>query len=677
MHRSRSFHPLAAVVAASSAGLTAYLGLVAMRVFARVLVDEPYWQKALRWRGLLDDLRATGIDVPHVRMTHATLDAIDSWCIGAAMVLVAIVVCLTFALTYQAIWPLAQVFTAEPLPNRWQQAVNRAESAIRRISGRWHRRWLQTRSIARIAYRYVEAVVLGTALVILLLILGGLSPTLAPVLFGWLLFFAVLPMPLLLGYLMPNQWRAAISPTPVPRRVPEPKPRPYASRWLRLHIRLALRSDVPRILSVANTLHLTAVTVAYMRQVHWCDHYAVIETEPNPVTRDHTGQIDNTAGVFARWQYGCEQRRRIIVQNYRQMLTMAHPAEKCRSPIDVGQLGPEGRLLALPIVIGADNAKGVYDELDFALSDHAARRYVFRSTQKGIDLSLWTKKLPDIGNYLGGRWRVTARDGTTLTLEQLPDIPEMFPLPAGALKAGELFLGLDLNTGEPVHVKLSALSHTLVTGPTGLGKSVFLHQVMASVVHNLAWFDRIYMVDPKYGLELRDYADLSDKFTVVDTHDGLPDLLDHLIAEMDQRGRDMVARKIKTWDGPLILIVIDEFADILIAPEKKTDRDALTAKLTRLTNMSRAMGFRFWIMSQKFTTDAIPGPIRNNLQSLVAFRMVSNQQAAMLFGGIEEFPADIRELRPGQVIYRDGATSRMNALQGAMVRFEDVAAIVP
>lgn len=90
-------------------------------------------------------------------------------------------------------------------------------------------------------------------------------------------------------------------------------------------------------------------------------------------------------------------------------------------------------------------------------------------------------------------------------------------------------------------------------------------------------------------------------------------------------------------------------------------------------NKARATGIRLWVQTQKSTTDAVPSALRHNLSTLISYRMPTNQAAATLFGGIDDFPADIRALRRGQFIYRHGTTSDMYAVQSAFVTPEDVA----
>ena len=386
---------------------------------------------------------------------------------------------------------------------------------------------------------------------------------------------------------------------------------------------------------------------------------------------------DTSGEVFAMFANATPEEKMLIWQGYRRILDRLHARHEEHHARSLSRFSEAARLLFLSAAIGAENGKHSYDCLDFTASDHAARRYVYRADDGVPDLKRWEASLPAIEAYLGGHWTIERGPGTTVVLAAKPALADMFDLPDDALKRDHIYLGQDLATGNPVHVALDHLSHTLVAGPTGMGKSVALHQLMASVVTNLDRFETIYLVDLKYGLELQDYAKLGAKFRLTTSGVEMPALVQTLLTEMDRRGKLMQAQGRRNWPGPLILVVIDEFADVLLAVADKKARDALENGLTRLTNLSRALGFRFWVQSQKTTNDAIPTPIRNNLQSILSFRMVTPQQAAMLFGGIEQLPADITVLKRGQAIYRDGRTSDTVALQGALVTFEDVERLAP
>lgn len=405
---------------------------------------------------------------------------------------------------------------------------------------------------------------------------------------------------------------------------------------------------------------------AYLDRNDW-ETIAAAELRPMSNT-------DRNVGIFVRYASATAAQRHLIRQGYMTLLNRAHPRHEYFSPLDVDAVPAAARLLYLAVAIDADDGIGGFDYLDFDLSDHDRRRYVYRSPRRMADFEHWSRSLPAIDSYLGGRWRISRMSGTAIVLSALPDIPPVYPLEATMLKPDHLFLGRDLNTGASFHLPIASLAHTLLQGPSGQGKSTFMHVLMASVITNTEAFDEIYMIDLKSGLEARRYARLSPKITVVDDHAGVDGVLTRLEALMAERLSNMLDRDITDWDGGRVLVIVDEFSDMLMALTKAADRTALETRLTRLAAKSRAMGIRLWIQVQNSTADSVPTSFKRNLVTRIAFKQ-TNLEAVSMFGSTEDMPADLPTLRKGQVIYQDGNTSERYALQAPFLTYADVARI--
>ncbi|MEQ1711372.1 MAG: hypothetical protein ABL908_08215, partial [Hyphomicrobium sp.] len=234
-----------------------------------------------------------------------------------------------------------------------------------------------------------------------------------------------------------------------------------------------------------------------------------------------------------------------------------------------------------------------------------------------------------------------------------------------------LYLGTDINTGLPFFTPFDTISHTLMQGATGLGKSTFMKMALASVVKNLDLFEHVYLVDLKYGLSALPFAKLDPRITVIARHDAVPPLIDRLEALSDQRGVDLGNRGLENWDGGITLVIVDEFSDLLLELEKTADRTRLENRLIRIASKSRTLGIRLWMQVQSATADAIPANLKRNLTSRIAFRQ-TNPEATAMFASTEHMPAELPTLREGQVIFQDGRTSRRYALQGALTSLHDV-----
>lgn len=390
------------------------------------------------------------------------------------------------------------------------------------------------------------------------------------------------------------------------------------------------------------------------------------------------------ADVFATFANATPEQRKIILASYDARLNNAHPSQKKETnyaPLPpLPSLAPQARVLYLPHVIGAEHGIGRYDRLDLEASNPAAQRFVYVGEGGMPNLSNWQRQIPSINRYLGGRWRIEGGNGSSVILTGMPTIPEAFTLPPAMLTKEAFFLGADLATGMPFTVPIKRMTHALVQGTTGVGKSTFMHQLMASVMFNIDAFDQIYMVDLKFGLEAGRYAQLSPKIKLIDDVAQIPDMLTQLEAKMRERATDMKARGSVLWEGGRILVVVDECADLFKAKEKRKAGDTSPStedRFASLAQKARAMGILLWMQAHEATNDGVPLVVRRHLRTLIGFKQSTAQAVALMGQVAENTPIPFPELNPGQVIYQDGndGTQRF-AIQGAFVTFEDVQALM-
>lgn len=251
-------------------------------------------------------------------------------------------------------------------------------------------------------------------------------------------------------------------------------------------------------------------------------------------------------------------------------------------------------------------------------------------------------------------------------------IPKEYP--SGHLKEGHVYFGdRYLEGGEPYFVPVNKLTHFLVSGMSGSGKSVFLHQFLAGVAHNERFFDDVYLIDLKGGVELWRYEGKANGlFYVAYQFEKVVELVDGLNELMDDRLEQMRERGIRDWDGGKVLVVIDEFAEIAFEmpeeKEAKATKQRLLARLSRLSSKARAAGIILWAQLQKGTTDVMDSSFRNNLQSEVMFKPKSKLIAAQVFGSTEELKIDPTRLPAGHFVMFDGATGELVYLKSRMVR---------
>ena len=273
---------------------------------------------------------------------------------------------------------------------------------------------------------------------------------------------------------------------------------------------------------------------------------------------------------------------------------------------------------------------------------------------------------------LGFPCRIIPQDGLSLVLERLPTIAEAFPLTPALLRPNTLYLGHDLTTGQPLHLPLAELTHTLVVGPSGYGKSTLLHQIVLQLLAQPTYVAEVVLVDLKAGLELAPYRTAAPHVTLVESYADLPAAIRRLNATLDQRIAATKAAGRALFPGNPVIVVVDEFAQIMLELDTRDGRQALLDGFVRLGNQARAAGMFLWVQVQHAVAETLPTALRRNLTATIGFRQPSGQAAAQVFGDTGDFPVDITRLKRGQSLYRYGRTSEITALQAAHASADDL-----
>lgn len=383
---------------------------------------------------------------------------------------------------------------------------------------------------------------------------------------------------------------------------------------------------------------------------------------------------DSLRDVFHTYQHALPSHKEIIEHHYRQTLTPFNDGKELPE-INIKQPTLEGKLLYLAAVIRAEQDKH-YNRLDFARSDFKAGRYVYTSNRSAIDMAYWSKKLPAINAYLGGEWEIAPLDGTSLVLYQLAELPPLIPFQTEFLQQNKIFFGFNVRTGERYYTDLDIMPHTLVVGKSGSGKSVFLNQVMASLLYNITHFEKIYLIDLKGGVELSKYEGLHSKIHLVDNYDDLLGIFQNIFTQMEDRLKQMKKNGDTLFNGPHLCIICDEFAQIAQYPaltkEEKQNKLQLQSYLNRISMLGRAAKCNLLIQLQKATVDNIEASFRNNLATKICFKVHSNSDAATVFGSTEDLPAisslgGFKNLQKGRYILSDDISGENFYMQATML----------
>ena len=202
-------------------------------------------------------------------------------------------------------------------------------------------------------------------------------------------------------------------------------------------------------------------------------------------------------------------------------------------------------------------------------------------------------------------------------------------------------------TNEPFFIDLAKMPHLLVAGATGMGKSVGLNAMIASLLYTKHPAEmKLVLVDPK-KVELSLYSKLEkhflamlpdgDEAIITDTKK-VVNTLRSLCIEMDARydllkaadvrqikeyNKKFLSRRLNPNNGhkflPYIVVIIDEFADLLMTAGREIEEP-----IARLAQKARAVGIHLVIATQRPTTNIITGTIKANFNSRIAFKVNSS-----------------------------------------------------
>ena len=269
-----------------------------------------------------------------------------------------------------------------------------------------------------------------------------------------------------------------------------------------------------------------------------------------------------------------------------------------------------------------------------------------------------------------------------------------------------LALGKDIS-GEAVVADLSKMPHLLVAGTTGSGKSVAINAMLLSVLFKAAPQDvRMILIDPKM-LELNIYEGIPHLIApVVTDMKEAANALRWCVAEMERRYRLMAAlgvrnisgynRKIKEAEAagnplkdplfdpkekllnpeaepndletlPYIVVVVDEFADMMMVVGKKVEE-----LIARLAQKARASGIHLLLATQRPSVDVITGLIKSNIPTRIAFQVSSKVDSRTI---LDQMGAETL-LGHGDMLYLPPGTSVPERVHGAFVDDHEVHAVI-
>lgn len=242
-----------------------------------------------------------------------------------------------------------------------------------------------------------------------------------------------------------------------------------------------------------------------------------------------------------------------------------------------------------------------------------------------------------------------------------------------------LAVGKDIN-GDYIVGDLAKMPHLLIAGQTGSGKSVGMNGFILSLLYKNTPSDlRMIMVDPKQ-VELGVYDGIPHLLTpVITSPDKALNALKWSVAEMERRltvfkwvgarNLDEYNAKVSSKDRmPIIVIIIDELADLMMSGNKKEVENAIG----RIAQKARAAGLHLILATQRPSVDVITWTIKANVPSRVAFTVASRVDSGTILDSIGA--EDL--LGRGDMLYFPTWAMAATRVQGVLVETEEVERIV-
>ena len=232
-------------------------------------------------------------------------------------------------------------------------------------------------------------------------------------------------------------------------------------------------------------------------------------------------------------------------------------------------------------------------------------------------------------------------------------------------------------TGDSIVIDVAKTPHLLVAGTTGSGKSVCINGLICSVLYTKTPKEvRMILVDPKM-VELSLYNGIPHLLTpvITDAKRALK-AMSFVVEEMERRMTlfsSIGAKKIEEYNQkidekklarvklPYIMVIIDEFADLMLAVGKE-----LETSIKRITAVARFCGIHLILATQRPSADVITGVIKSNIPTQIAFAVSNSTNSRII---IDQVGAE-KLLGRGDMLYNNPESRQPSRIQGAFIDSE-------
>jgi S-DNA-T family DNA segregation ATPase FtsK/SpoIIIE len=242
----------------------------------------------------------------------------------------------------------------------------------------------------------------------------------------------------------------------------------------------------------------------------------------------------------------------------------------------------------------------------------------------------------------------------------------------------KIALGLDI-AGEPIFSDISSMTHSLIAGSTGSGKSVCINCIIISILYNsLPDEVKLVLIDPK-KVEFSMYRDIPHLLTpVINDPKVATATLKWLSEEMDRRYElieSVGARDIKSYNTkrnrgitntpklPYIVVIIDELADLMVIAANEVEE-----YIQRISQLARAAGIHLIVATQRPSTNVITGTIKTNIPTRISFKVASAIDSRII---LDESGAE-KLLGKGDMLLSDNGKPQLMRLQGSFITEDEI-----
>lgn len=243
-------------------------------------------------------------------------------------------------------------------------------------------------------------------------------------------------------------------------------------------------------------------------------------------------------------------------------------------------------------------------------------------------------------------------------------IPEMWNWSKDLLKEHTWSVMVGKALDKYVYHDFEKTPHMCVSGMTRFGKTVFLKNVMTSLILQQSQHVKFFIVDLKEGLEFSPYKDLSQVVEVAENPERALEMLgrvrEKMIKQIEMMKKSYFTNIIDTSIRERCFIIVDEGANL--CPTQglpKKQRDVLfmcQEMLSEIARIGGGLGFRLIFCTQYPTSDTLPRQIKQNADAKIGFRLPTTvaSQVALDESGLEDLPS-----LPGRALFKTDRTEEI------------------